>query len=392
MIKYKSEANMKTAKIFVYFLILAWIGLSTECFGQSKEIPITTSSKEALDLFLKGRDASEEYQFKKANELFGKAIQADPDFAMAHLYHSIYGGSYNIYRQNMDKAISLVDKVSPGEKLFILFVQAFFEGNVSKATEYINKLLTDFPSDKRVHLFAANYYAGLMNDNSSALKQFVKATEIDPDYANAYNFIGYSQMAMENYPEAEKAFKKYIELDPELPNAYDSYAELLLKIGKYDESIEQYRKALQLDPGFITSLGGVGNNYVFKGDFDAARKYYQEYYDKADNFDMRLNALELKAWTYLYQNEAAKAIKVIEECQALAEKENQQINVVLYYATQGFLLSESGNPAEGRLNYEKAIDLLGKTKLSESERVSMDLYSKLWHVACLIYTGMCTGI
>ena len=116
----------------------------------------------------------------------------------------------------------------------------------------------------------------ILNDFQNALAHFTKAKEIDSNFAPVYNMIGYCQSALNNYPAAEEAFQTYIKLMPDRPNPYDSYAELLLKMGKYDESIAQYKKALEKDPTFTTSLAGIGNNYVFKGDYTAARKYFQD--------------------------------------------------------------------------------------------------------------------
>ena len=77
---------------------------------------------------------------------------------------------------------------------------------------------------------------------------------------------------MGQYPEAEQAFKKYIELIPGDPNPYDSYAELLMKTGRFEESIKNYEKALSVDPNFIASYIGIGNNHVFMGKPEEARK------------------------------------------------------------------------------------------------------------------------
>jgi hypothetical protein len=46
-------------------------------------IPITTSSAEARNLYLQGRDLAEKLHGTHA--LFAKAVAKDPDFALAHL-------------------------------------------------------------------------------------------------------------------------------------------------------------------------------------------------------------------------------------------------------------------------------------------------------------------
>ncbi len=100
--------------------------------AQVKEVPITTSSKEALNFFLSGRDKFENIEFAEAYAFFDKAIQLDPNFALAYLYRAQSGSGYNVFRQNLDKAISFIDKVSEGEKLLILYFQALYYGNGQK--------------------------------------------------------------------------------------------------------------------------------------------------------------------------------------------------------------------------------------------------------------------
>jgi tetratricopeptide (TPR) repeat protein len=372
------EVDMKPLKNYLYFLLTIVFLVPFDLAGQVKEIPVTTSSKEALDLFIKGRDKHENQELVQAASLFDQAIQKDPSFALAYLYRSISGGGYNVMRQNIDKAVSLADKVSPGEKLEIMLGQAFVDRNGEKQKEYVDQLLTAFPSDKRVHELAGEYYYDI-NDFQSALAQFNKAAEIDKDFAPVYNMIGYCQSALNNFQDAEQAFQTYIKLVPEKPNPYDSYAELLLKEGKYDESIAQYKKALEKDPLFTTSLAGIGNNFVFKGDFTSARKYYQDYFDKAPAVVGKLDALSLKAVTFIYEGNQEEAGKTFEEYRTLAEKENLVPNLFNSYAYQGFTISEGGNPAEGMKYLQKADELIGKANLPEATKERLTTSSMLWH-------------
>lgn len=82
----------------------------------AQEIPVTTTSNEAMQLFIHGRDNLANVQLRQASEYFDQAIQKDPDFAMAYLYRAQSGGGYNMAMDNIHKAVSLVDKVSSGEK------------------------------------------------------------------------------------------------------------------------------------------------------------------------------------------------------------------------------------------------------------------------------------
>ena len=368
---------MKTNKLNSTILWVICIALPFNLLAQVNEIPITTSSSEALKFFKDGRGKSEDFKMAEAASLFDKAIQKDPNFARAYLYRAQSGGGNTIYMQNLEKAISLADKVSEGEKLEIEYFKSSGEGNGEKQKELLMQLLKSFPSDKRVQGLAGIYYYSI-NDFQAALRYFNKSAEIDPKYASAFNMIGYCQSALNNYPESEKAFRTYISLSPNSPNGYDSYAELLLKTGKYDESIAQYKKALQYDPSFSSSLAGIGNNYIFKGDYEAARKNYQEYYDKSLLINGKFDALFLKAVSYIYEEKPEQAIATLEDYRDLAEKKNLTTNAIGSYINQGYILTETGNPAEGIKHFTKADELLGTSKLSEVTMENFNTYLKIW--------------
>jgi tetratricopeptide (TPR) repeat protein len=368
---------MKSIKYHLYACLFIVCLASYDLAAQVKEVPITTSSKEALNFFLAGRDKLENMEVVAAASLFEKAIEKDPSFAIAYIYRAQSGGSYKIFSENLDKAVSLEDKVSPGEKLIISFLQAYANGNGEQQKGYLDQLLSTFPFDKRVQENAGEYYYSL-NDYQTALAHFAKAKEIDKDFAPVYNMIGYCLSALNNYPAAEEAFQTYINLMPEKPNPYDSYAELLLKMGKYDESIVQYKKALEKDPLFITSLAGIGNNYVFKGDYTTARKYFQDYYDKAPTANGKLDALYDKATSFIHEGKPEEAVNTFNEFRSFAEKEKLVTNEIFSYAYQGFTVSEAGNPKEGKEYFDKAIDLIGKSDLPPAAKENLNVRSMLW--------------
>jgi len=218
----------------VFMLLFAPLNYAAEKKGK---IPITTSSEEALKYFLQGRDISDKLRAQESLQFFEKAIKADPDFALCYIYSSLAQPSAKGFFEQFNKAVALVDKVSEGERLWILGFQAGVNADPMKQKEYYQKLVAAYPDDERAHNLLAGYYFG-QQEYALAIDEYNKATKINPDFSQPYNQLGYANRFLEKYTDAENAFKKYIELIPDDPNPYDSYAELLLKIGKYDESIK----------------------------------------------------------------------------------------------------------------------------------------------------------
>jgi len=267
-----------TSKRLKYLIALSFIIILFVLSCQNKEtdkIPITTSSKEALSNYLKGRDSSERLKTDQAINYFKKAITLDPNFAMAHLNLAFLLPNSKETFAELNKAVNLVDKVSEGEKLYILGTQASVNGITTKEREYFQKLVENFPEDERAQYMMGIYYYR-QQDYNIALGFFRRATEINPDFSVAYNILGYTHRYLGNYSEAEEAFKKYIGLVPTDPNPYDSYAELLLKMGRFEDSIKNYKKALKLDPHFTASTIGIATNLNLLNKHEEARSLLQE--------------------------------------------------------------------------------------------------------------------
>src|SRR5262249_32157962 len=122
------------------------------------------------------------------------------------------------------------------------------------------------------------------------------------------NQLGYAYRFMGKMADAEKTFKKYTEIIPDDPNPYDSYAELLMKLGRFDESIKSYEKALSVDPNFVASLVGIGNNYMFMGKGDDARKTFAKLLAQARNDGEKRQALFWMAISYVHEGQTDKAL------------------------------------------------------------------------------------
>ncbi|MGI8734059.1 MAG: tetratricopeptide repeat protein [Pyrinomonadaceae bacterium] len=355
-----SNAPYRTRSACLTVLFLLFISPAA-LLAQQKEMPLTTS-KEALALFVKGRDKSE--NLEDAGNLFEQAIQKDPNFALAYLFA---GRTNQEFRKNVEKAASLVDKVSPGEREWILAAKNQVDGNPAGRKMHLEQLLKLHPADKRAHSQMGFYYRSI-GDDATALRHFTESVKLDKKYAPAYNNIGYSNLTLGRYADSERAFKTYISLIPKNPNPYDSYAELLMKTGEYDKSLEQYNRALVIDPAFINSYRGIGNNYAYKGDFAKARESYQRMFDKASDDGLRDLALQSAMNSYVTEGKIDKALEVNEQRRAMAEKAGDSVSLIGIYTTAGYILAESGKLEDAAKQFEMADQLRDDPSLAATVR------------------------
>jgi tetratricopeptide (TPR) repeat protein len=359
--------------------LLALLLAPATLLAQTKtgELPITTSSKQALALFQQAREKMDNLETTAAALLLDEAVQKDPNFAMAYAYRAFAGGGFNVLRQNLDKAVVLADKVSPGERHWILAQEAQVDGNLPQAKQHGDELLKLYPNDKRVAQLAGNFLGDSTADLGAALRHYEKATALDTRFASAYNQIGYAQSRLGDYAAAEAAFKRYITLRPDSPNPYDSYAELLMKMGRYDESIAQYEKALQKDPQFSSALEGIGHNDVFKGDYAKGRQSYQREFDQAPNVNGKTGSLFWTTTSFVHEGNVTEALKAIEGQRTFAAKENLVPTVIATHEQAAFILAESGDLAGSVKHIEAASRLVEESVLpaatKETARLRMML-------------------
>ncbi len=167
--------TLLTVVVSMTAIVLALIGGCTR--QQPQEMPITTSSEEALDLFKKGRSLAESYRLREAAQYFEKTIAKDSNFAMAYYHLAFLQPSNDKAFSYLNKAFTLVEKVSQGEKIFLLALQAAaVQGNLSKAKELLEKLVEMYPRDKRVHhTFGSHYYGWGNQQYDNALAEYRRA-------------------------------------------------------------------------------------------------------------------------------------------------------------------------------------------------------------------------
>ena len=359
--------------------LLALILPPATMLAQTKtgELPITTASKPALALFQQARDKMDNAETTAAAPLLDQAIQKDPSFAMAYAYRAFAGGGFNVLLQNLNKAVGLADKVSAGERLWILAQEAQFDGNLPKAKKQVEELLKLYPNDKRVAQLAGTFLGDSPVDLGAALRHYEKATTLDTRFASAYNQIGYAQSRLGDYPAAEAAFKQYIALRPGSPNPYDSYAELLMKMGRYDDSITQYQKALEKDPQFSSAHAGIGHNDVFKGDYAKGRQSYQREFDQAPNVNGKTGSLFWTTTSFVHEGNMAETLKAIEQQRTFAAKEDLVPTVIATHEQAAFILAEWGDLAGSVKHIEAASRLVEESALpaatKEAARLRMML-------------------
>jgi tetratricopeptide (TPR) repeat protein len=326
------------------------------------KVPITTTSDEAREMYVKARDFADKLRATDAHELFAKAVTKDKNFAMAYLGMAQSSGTNKDFFDALNKATALEDKVSPAEKLLIQAADQGSKGDLVHQKESLEKVAKLFPTDERIQNQLGQYYFG-RQDYAESIASYEKAIQINPAYSQPYNQLGYAYRFTDKLPDAERTFKKYIELIPGDPNPYDSYGELLMQEGKFAESIASYEKALKIDGNFVASYVGIGNDQIFQGKGADARKTFDKLAKAARNDGEKRQAIFWTAVAYSHEAAWDKALAEADKLVAIATANKDLAMLANDYNFIANTLLEAGRADDALAKFKQQIETSDKANL-----------------------------
>ena len=107
----------------------------------------------------------------------------------------------------------------------------------------------------RADLAGGYYRSGQL---AIALEEARRATQIDPNFAEAYGLLGLVYMDMNDRPAAEENFQRALKLDPSSSELANNYGWFLCQGGREKEGVEYFDRALR-DPLYATPARATQN-------------------------------------------------------------------------------------------------------------------------------------
>lgn len=236
---------------------------------------ITTKSPRARALFEEGLKKMELLHLQAAGvESMRQAVQADPHFALGHIFITFFSQDPVEQVVQREKALATRQYAGPEEQLVIQWVTNASQGHWVPAIQAMNSALDRYPHDKDLAWMAGRWLLVLQRQGQRALVLFERAIKIDPQFADAWNEIAYCYASAGDFDKAFAAIRHYADLIPNQANPQDSFAEISRLAGRFDDALEHYRKSLKIDPSFLDSQLGLGDTYALMGDQPRARAEY----------------------------------------------------------------------------------------------------------------------
>ncbi|OGC95376.1 MAG: hypothetical protein A2W25_10380 [candidate division Zixibacteria bacterium RBG_16_53_22] len=313
------------------FIVAIVAAISTAAFGQDmSDLTYTTGSEEALELYIAAQEKLDNFLADEAGELFARATQLDPNFAMA--YYGWANSSTNLkdFEARLGMAVERVEKASEAEKLVILSLKAQNEGDVKLGEELLAQAVGLHPNGKRLRYMLGNFHFG-QQKYDSAEQEYRNVIAIDPSFAPVYNILAYLLSNQGRYPEAIETLKKYAELRPKDNNPRDSMGEIYLYLGDHKNSLKEYGNSLNIDSSFVASWAGLGHNHVFRGDFARGRAMYGKITTYANTMADSNTSMFWTATAFCHEKKYDLALKTLEgQLEFVRARDNPSLEAVIH--------------------------------------------------------------
>ena len=181
----------------------------------------TTPSLDALKAFSSAWRVLSTQGESAAIPFFKKAVEIDPQFAMAYASLALmYGtnGESALATENASKAYALRDRASDKERFFIAaYYDGRVTGNQEKAQQTCEAWAETYPREKGPHDFLAGFIFPASGKFEKAAEEARRAIQIDPDDAVPYIMLTTHYAALNRLPDAEEAVRMAAERKIEMP-------------------------------------------------------------------------------------------------------------------------------------------------------------------------------
>ncbi len=253
----------------VVFTVIAIAAVALFLSQRYSDSPQYTTTPEAYDSYLKGDQALNAFQFRRAEHLLQEALELDPGFAMAQAaLTEVYGGmgSKETYKESHARADSLAKLlVNENERMLVQLRLCRFDKERTACRDSLLLILKERLPEDPIVMVTTALRAMDEGEPEAAESAWHALLEVDPNYSRAYNWLGYLKAGQGKYDEAISHLQKYAFLSPDIANPHDSLGEILSYIGRYEDAEREFRTALEIQPDFFHSLLHLARVYLEQG-------------------------------------------------------------------------------------------------------------------------------
>ena len=202
-----------------------------------------TQNGEAYQLYLQGRyfwNKQDVVNVAKSIEYFQKAIEVDPDFALA------YAGMADAYSLNIFGTTR--ERMARSRQAALKALS--LDDDLPEAHASLGRILS-----------VDDY------DFEGAERELRRAVELNPNYGIGHHFLGDLLSIRGKFEESFAVHARALELEPFSAVFNSGYGNSLTRARRYDQATAQYYKALELDPNFWGAYGRLSVISEIRGEY-----------------------------------------------------------------------------------------------------------------------------
>jgi tetratricopeptide (TPR) repeat protein len=265
----------------------------------------TTASLDALKSYSVGLATRRRQGDAASMPFLRKAIEQDPDFALAHARLSTVYGNLNegsAAREQITKAFALRDRVSEPERLYIEARYAtIVEGSVQKAIEAYSVWTQTYPNDFVPHSNLAGAYEQ-RGDHERAIDEYKTAIRLAPDEPLPYANLAGLYESQHRPDEARRTIEEAIARGLDSIGFRGELYSLAFFRGDEAEMARQVAAAQRLAESF-RMLGTQAYAAMYQGRLARARELCEQFTTEATS-RTGLNGAAANLWSNLAQGAA----------------------------------------------------------------------------------------
>ena len=242
-----------------------------------------TKNVAAYEAFLKGRQAwnsDTSVGYREAVPQFLRAIELDPDFALAHgalaeVYVSLANEGqepakkmFPLARASAERALALDNRIVQAHTALAEY--AFhYEWDYEKSDRYVRQALAVDPNYSAAHARLSGHFES-RNRLKEALAEGRRARELNPLDVTAGT--SWTLILMKKYPDAIEAARREIALNPQAASPRLNLGLALFLAGKREEALSVLEAIVAGDPTEPDALAYLGWAYGQSSQAEKARK------------------------------------------------------------------------------------------------------------------------
>ena len=228
--------------------------------------------------------------YRQANYLESLQYVDQIPVSSSNFEEAIYLKVKILQKQNkIDEAIILLDTYLQDETssspLFYALLSSLYSNqqHIEQALSTLHKGVSTYPKNHQLH-FELGLLLEKTNRTQDAIVEMRKVLALQPDHADALNFIGYTLADKNMHLEEALGYILHaIELKPGNGFIIDSLGWVYFRMGKFHMAIEALEHAVSLEPNDPHIFDHLGDSYNALGETDNAHKAYQKAYELFEN-------------------------------------------------------------------------------------------------------------